>query len=104
MDTPETKVKKKIKKYLDSLSETSDKLIYYECREAGGFCYKKGLPDMWATINGKHLEIEIKKEEGGRRSTMQIKWEEIFNSLGVAYCCVSSVQELDEAIKKLESN
>lgn len=99
-NTPETKVKKEIKKYLKRLSDEGQ-LIYSEVREAGGYQFRKGLPDMWALINGVHLEIEIKRPDGGRRSTMQLKWAEIFDHLGVPYCCVDSPEQLDDVIKKL---
>lgn len=100
--TPESKVKEDISKYFKERMKRKDH-VYYESREAGGYVYRKGTPDQWAVINGKHLEIEIKCNTG-KRSGMQMKYELIFNSLGVAYCCVRSLDELIEVIKTLESN
>ena len=97
MKTPERKVKDEIAAYLQKRSTAGDK-IYGEAREAGGYTYKKGLPDIWIVYNGIHLEVEIKGPRGVR-SPMQVKWEQIFNRLGIRYCCVSSVEELDTILK-----
>ena len=66
MMTPERKVKKEIADYLQSLQE-SGLPVYYEAREAGGFTYKKGLPDIWLAVAGRHIELEIKKPGGKRK-------------------------------------
>ena len=92
MQTPESKVKKKIHDYLTKL-EKEGKPVYHEVREAGGLTYKKGLPDLWVVVNGLHFEIEVKAEDG-RRSTLQYKWEEIFRKRHIIYACVNSVEEV----------
>ena len=92
METPESKIKKKIHEYLSKLMNEG-KPVYHEVREAGGLTYKKGLPDLWIVVNGIHLEIEV-KAENGRRSTLQYKWEEIFRRMNIKYACVDSVEEV----------
>lgn len=98
METPERKVKKKLIKYISDLKK-SGVPIYYEPREAGGFTYRKGIPDFWFLYNGRHVEIEA-KAPGGEQSTMQIKWAEIFWRLGIECYCIESVDELIEIIEK----
>lgn len=44
----------KVIKYL------KDNNIFFEKRQAGGFNYRIGLPDIYFVINGKHYEIELK--------------------------------------------
>ena len=52
--TPEKKVQNEIIKYLKS------KDVFFERRQAGGFSYKKGIPDLYAVIDGMHIEIEVR--------------------------------------------
>lgn len=100
MKTPERIVKDGIAAYLKKRSLNGDP-IYGEAREAGGYTYKKGLPDVWVVYKGIHFEVEI-KAPGGTRSPMQIRWEQVFNKLGIRYCCVSSVSELDTILKGVD--
>ena len=94
--TPEGKVKKAIKEYLDSIN------IYYELRPAGGVSFKKGLPDMWCVYKGKHIEIEVKEPDGGELSAMQIKWKKRFRmQYGFTSYTVSSVDELKKILQEL---
>ena len=91
--TPEDKVKNKITAFLEE--EKAKGLLYYERRQAVTLSYHKGVPDIWFCMNGKHYEVEVKKP-GGTRSTLQIKYEQIFKNMNVAYACVDSV----DAFKK----
>lgn len=81
--TEESKVKKKVTNYLEALKAQGDP-IYFERREAGGFGYKEGLPDLWCSYNGIHIEIELKQLEGEAR-TRQEKWERDFRKAGSLY-------------------
>ena len=54
--TPEKKVQNSIMDYLKQLDK--DGLpVMVERRQAGGFSYKMGIPDLYAVVNGYHLEI-----------------------------------------------
>ena len=96
--TPERSVKNKIVKRIKELQASGEK-IYYEPREAGGYTYRKGIPDIWVCYYGKHIEIEI-KAPGGEMSTMQFKWKQIFDGLGIPCYCISSVKEFNEILKE----
>lgn len=80
--TPEGKVKKQITDWLDRYRETHH--LEYFRRDAIGFNYKEGLPDLWLVCNGKHLEIET-KAPGGSPSGPQLKWEARFKRCGSLY-------------------
>ena len=82
--TPESVVSKAVIEYLDKLMDGGAP-IYYEHRSgSGGFSYKKGVPDLWITVNGIHVEVELKSSKG-KLSTMQekFKWrcENIFKCM-----------------------
>lgn len=86
---PEQKVQNKIIKFL------KDKDIYYEKRQAGGFTYRSGLPDVWFIYKGKHVEVEVKSATGGR-SPLQIKWGDYFIQHNTLYTYVNSFEEFLE--------
>lgn len=92
--TPEKVVQNKILAYLKKL-ENEGKPIIHERRQAGGFSYIEGIADIWAAIDGKHLEIEVKRP-GGELRTMQEKWRDRCKKNNIAWCCVDSI----EAFKK----
>lgn len=96
--TPEQKVQNKILSYFRQL-KSEGKPIFYEKRQAGGFSYKKGLPDIYAVYNGQHIEIEI-KAVNGTRSTMQEKYAYIFKSINCRYLCVDNVEDVISYMKK----
>lgn len=99
--TPESKVKSEISKYLTSL-EMAGLPIYYEARPAGGLTFKKGMPDIWMIYNGIHIEIEIKKP-GGKMSIMQKKQRRRLQKSNCLVYCVESKEEVEEIIKKIDS-
>ena len=70
--TPEGYVLNDILNYLKSLKSLGLPLMY-ERRSAGGFNYKKGISDIYAVFNGRHIEIEVKRADG-RQSVMQEKY------------------------------
>ena len=98
METPERKVKKKLINYIKGL-QNSGIPIYYEPREAGGFTYRQGLPDLWIVYNNRHIEIEV-KAPGGEQSTMQLKWSERFWRLGIECYCIDSLDMLKQILNK----
>lgn len=74
----EQKLQLKIEKYLKELQKLKYP-VFFEKRQAGGFNYKKGIPDLYIVINSFHIEFEIKKEKG-KLSTMQVKYQEMFKN------------------------
>jgi hypothetical protein len=77
--TPETKVKNAICKFL----LTHDGL-YLERRQAGGFSYRAGAPDIWFVYRGRHVEVEF-KAPGGTASSLQLKHEDRLRAAGSLY-------------------
>lgn len=78
--------------------------IFYDRRQAGGFNYKEGLPDIYVVINGIHYEIEVKQPEGLKRN-LQIKFEErCKKQYNMKYYCFDNFNDfkklIDEKIKK----
>ena len=63
----------KINNYLKEASKTKE--IVWERRQAGGYNYKIGRADYWFVCDGKHYEIEVKREEEKIiLKSDQIKW------------------------------
>ena len=88
--TPEKHVQNAIVTYLKKLIDDGYP-VYVERRQAGGFSYKKGQADLYAVIDGQHVEIEVKRP-GGQRSPDQEKWEEMCRRCNIMYICADSVQ------------
>lgn len=91
--TPEKRVQNGILNYLAELSKTEP--LFYERRQAGGFSYKKGIPDIYCVWKGIHIEIEV-KAPGGHLSTMQEKFRDMCKAKTIPWICVESVEELKE--------
>ena len=99
----ETNISKDCLKLLDNLIDQGYP-IYYEHRSgSGGFNYKKGIPDLFVVINGKHIECEMKTPYGSRTS-MQEKWAYKFIKLGIAYVCPASFAEFKDYILDVLKN
>lgn len=90
--TPEKIVQNSILKRLKDAQKSNP--IFFERRQAGGFSYKKGIPDIYAVYDGQHIEIEVKRP-GGKMSTMQEKFAEMCKKNHIFWMCVSSVEEFD---------
>lgn len=90
--TPEKRVQNAIVTYLSKLRQQGEPILV-ERRQAGGFSYKKGLPDLYVVYNGLHIEIEVKRV-GGHQSPMQEKWEDRFEKLGIPYILADSVDDV----------
>ena len=73
--------------------------IWYQRREAGGFTYKKGLPDLYCIYKGHHIEIEV-KDPKGQVSSMQIKQRQILEQAGAIYILATSVQDVQKILEK----
>lgn len=98
--TPEKEIQNAIITYFDKLKKAGVKL-YIERRQAGGFAYKMGLPDLWVFIYGKHIEIEVKRPGGQLRATQE-KWARRFTEMGAEYICADSVQDVVNLIEKIK--
>lgn len=97
--TPEKKVQNEILKYLDKLEKDGYK-VFHQRRQAGGFNYKKGIPDIYCVVNGKHIEIEVKKP-GGKLSTMQEKFRDKCELLNIKWMVVDDISELKEYMQEV---
>ncbi len=97
----EKNLQNKILKYLKKLKDEGHP-IYYEKRQAGGFSYKKGVPDIYFTYYGFHFEVELKTERGKLSST-QLTWKNIFKDLGVAHFVINSFSDFVLIMKDILS-
>ena len=86
--TPETKVKGKIKKYLDSIGawhwSHSDR-------------YLKGYPDIEFILAGRTVRIEVKRPGGVVAVIQRLRVEQIRKAGGEAYF-VDSVEDVREIV------
>jgi hypothetical protein len=97
MTTPEKKIQNKIVHWMTNLEKLGAP-VYIERRNAGAFNYKKGIPDLYGIINGYHIEIEV-KADNGELSTMQEKFKDRLLKIHCSYICARSLSELQEFIK-----
>lgn len=96
----EQKIQDKIIKYLEKLDKENEP-IFWEKRQAGGFTYRIGLPDLYIVYYGKHIEIEIKAPDG-KRSSAQIKWEMKCKQRLIKYGCVKTVEEVKKILESVK--
>ena len=89
--TPEKKVQDKILSYLKKLKNEGSP-IFYERRQAGGYSYKKGIPDIYCVYDSYHIEIEV-KASNGKLSTMQEKVRDELLYSNSFYICASNFEE-----------
>lgn len=90
--TPEKRIQNKIVDYLNE-RQAFGAPIFVERRNAGGFSYKKGIPDLYAVINGKHVEIEV-KQPGGELEPMQEKFRQKCERLNITWVCATCVEDV----------
>jgi len=98
--TPEKIVQNGIIKYMDQMIKQGEKIRYFR-REAIGQAYQSGIPDLYAIVRGLHVEIECKREAGGKVSQLQIKKRAELESVGSRYICPNSVEEFKEFIEEV---
>lgn len=96
--TPEKRIQNKILKYLDEL-EKSGHQVFHQRRQAGGYSYKKGIPDIYCIVKGKHIEIEV-KAPGGHLSPMQEKFRDLCKRNNIEWICVDDIEEFKSFINK----
>lgn len=92
--TEEKIIQNKIINYLKEL-QNKDSPVYVERRQAGGFSYKMGIADLYAIINGYHIEIEVKTPHTELRP-MQEKWRDRCKSMNILWICCKSLDDLKE--------
>ena len=97
--TPEKKVQNSIVSYLKSL-EDEGLPVYVEPRQAGGFSYKMGIADLYAVIDGKHVEIEV-KQPGGCLRPMQEKWRDKCHAKNILWICATSKEDVKCLVEKI---
>ena len=95
--TPEKVVQNAIVAYFKKLKDEG-KPVMIERRQAGGFSYKAGIPDLYAVYDGYHIEIEVKRP-GGSQSPMQEKYEMMCKKCNILYICASSLLEVENFFK-----
>lgn len=95
--TPEKSVQNSILRYLAQLKKEGKKIMY-ERRQAGGFSYKKGIPDIYFVYDGIHVELEVKRP-GGELSSMQKKYRDMCFNNNVLYLCADSVDVVKSFIE-----
>lgn len=100
--TPEKRVQSAIMSKLAELADKGEPL-FFERRQAGGFSYKKGIPDLYAVYNGQHIEIEV-KAPGGLRSPMQIKFMEKCRKLNMLCICADCVDDVLNLLSTLKGS
>lgn len=94
MVTPESKLKKDIKVYLNSRS------IYWAIVPEGSYG-KSGDPDLIACYKGMFVGLEAKTYEGRQSGIQKVRQREIEASGGV-YAIVRSVRDVEEALDMAE--
>lgn len=95
--TPEKSVQNSIIAYCKKLADKGFPIMY-ERRQAGGFSYKMGIPDIYVVINGIHIEIEVKRP-GGQLRPMQEKFRDKCRKLHIAYLCADNLDDVKLFIK-----
>lgn len=73
--------------------------VHIERRQAGGFNYKSGIPDLFVVYNGYHIEIETKTEIGELRSMQEI-YKKYFENINVIYICARSLDDVKKIMKE----
>lgn len=96
--TLETAIANKVLAWLKQKSKEGAPLFWEHRSGSGGFSYKKGVPDLYVVVNGRHLEIELKTPTG-RLSPMQekFKWR-CESEWNMPYLCPRSAEEAIEFV------
>lgn len=96
--TPEKVIQNKIINYFSALEKKGHPL-FYERRQAGGFSYHMGIPDLYAVYDGYHIEIEI-KAPGKTLRPMQEKWKERCDKMNIYYICADNLDVVKDKMKE----
>lgn len=74
--------------------------LIYERRQANGWSYHKGKPDLWFVLKGLHVEIET-KVKSGKRDTMQILQGNDLQKSCI-YAVIRSLEEFKTLFKEIQ--
>lgn len=94
MPTPEQKIKKKIKDWIDREG------IGYWAAVTGGSYSKPGQPDLILCINGKFVGVEGKVPVSGVQSQHQKNNQEDIEHYGGQYIIARTVEELKNELRR----
>lgn len=97
--TPEKEVQNAIIANLKKMVDQG-KPIWFERRQAGGFSYKKGIPDLYGVANGIHFEIEVKKP-GGKTTPLQDKFANRIEKCGAIYILADNAEIVTLTLNQL---
>ena len=95
---PEKQIQNDILAWFDKL-EHEGRPIIFDRRQAGGFSYKKGIPDVWAAYNGRHIEVEV-KVPGKELRPMQEKFALRCKQMNTLHIVAYSVEQVKEFFKE----
>lgn len=95
--TPEKIVQNAIVAYLHKLQKKGCH-CQVNRRQAGGFSYRMGIPDLYADFNGRHIEIEV-KAPGKHLRPMQEKQRLKIIEEGSLYICVDNIEQFKDFIE-----
>lgn len=84
--------------YLKALKDSGVNITYAK-REALGFSYKDGIPDVYFDTPNYHCEMELKAPDG-KPSSIQLKWELLCKRKGQPYLRSHNYKEIVEFINK----
>lgn len=93
---PEKIVQNDVLDYL-RLLEKLDYPVICDRRQAGGFNYKMGIPDVWACINGIHIEIEC-KAPGKTLRPMQEKYRDKCKRKNILWLCCDNFADFKQFV------
>ena len=93
-------MRQRIINFLKKLKDDG-KPIFYERRQAGGFSYKKGIPDLYCVYYGYHIEIEV-KAENGELSVMQEKFRDMCAKNKIFWICSNSLEDFKIKFEYIE--
>lgn len=90
--TSEKQIQNQIIKLFESYKKAGIP-IFWEKRQAGGYLYRKGLPDIYCVIYGIHFEIEV-KSPNGKLSAMQEKFRDFCKQNEIDWICADSIDSI----------
>lgn len=97
---------KNVTNFLKKL-ESEGKPVFWERRQAGGFNYRIGIPDLYVVTNGIHKEIELKdpKLKQFEYKPEQVLWQNKFKKVNIESIISNDFEEIKTFIlKNLKNN
>ena len=91
--TEESEIKKKIKRYLDSVGA-------FWSAVTGGAYSKPGDPDLIACFHGRYIAIEAKTPRGAQSPIQKRREKEIIEAGGI-YILARSVEDVESVLEEL---